>query len=554
MRINAPTLGFRVRSFGFSLIEIMIVLAIAAAVTAFAVNYLDAERRRTARGQVISDQAQDMATINTALEAYLATKPATVPSDGSSVSITSKSLSDLGFLPPRFAVRNNDSTDHVARSPLGQAYVIKARQQSGNYVGAVYTIGTPSIDQLAVLGMKATDEAYKEHNTAVMRRLKMDHFAAAGVILKNQLDTSSAVSGFTESMAPYESSVFADSNIVILAGQSQHRTTPPIDVTVTDGTGGGGGGAGSSLEGRACYSNTSGDTCTAGYSAVWTYQACQDWGPDSAAPTAVTVSLGSDSIAITRAVVSNRPGTSPDPNYELKSYKTGSQTYISQAYYSSFPGWYTTYKCSLDPSARTFWGLAYDNGNYEGADGGSCWLEGDQPLGLFNVGYVGSTPRIKGYWYQPGYPTVMADLTGGGGSATAPYTKIGTIEPCAGSVGAVSAPIISSGDGARWIALDEKQAIGTPGASGRYWTETVKYGAVTVVNNFYCAGRLLSNSNVSFTLNSTPYSFTNACPSTQAAANISNSPGNARYTGKSFQLFHFKAANPPKMALCCENK
>lgn len=56
---------------GFSLIEIMIVLVIAASVIATGLAWLSAERKRAARGDAIATQALEMATFGRALDQYL---------------------------------------------------------------------------------------------------------------------------------------------------------------------------------------------------------------------------------------------------------------------------------------------------------------------------------------------------------------------------------------------------------------------------------------------------------------------------------------------------
>lgn len=278
---------------GFSLIEILIVLAIAAAVTAFFLDYMNTERLRTARGQIISDQARDMSILGSSLEAYLATKPAPVPADGTSVAITSQTLSDLSFLPVRFAVRNKDLNDHVARSPLGQTYVIKARQISGRYVGAVYTIGAPSVDQLAVFGMKATDQAYQEHHTSVMRRLSSVHYAAAGIVVQGQSGIDGSISGFDADLTPYEASAFANSNIVLLVGHPEYRAVPPVEIKVTES--GGGGGAGGSTS--TCTYASAGQACPAGSTEVLAWTACDSRAGSTAA--SFTGSFGSVALTLT---------------------------------------------------------------------------------------------------------------------------------------------------------------------------------------------------------------------------------------------------------------
>lgn len=551
--LTITSCGPKPRSVGFSLIEIMIVLAIAAAVTAFAVNYLDAERRRAGRAQVIADQAQDMATIGSALESYLATKPAAVPADGSAVAITAKTLSDLGFLPPRFAVRNNDPADFVATSPLGQAYVIKARQVSGKFVGAVYTTGQPSIDQLAVFGMKATDEAFKEHNTSVMRRLKSVHYAAAGVVLKNQADTSSAVSGFSESLLPYEANVFADSNIVLLAGHSEYRSTPPIEVTVTEGGGGGGStpAGGVNTEGRSCYMNTTTGECNAGYEKVWSYTACERWGPEyMSEPANTTVSIGGSTLTINKTLQSSGntyrfPATSTvtSSNY----WQSPSQSSGGGYYDAACPGSYTFYSTYCGSTSTYSWDMYC---NYNGT-----WRTTPPTPGAWcsdNYAYKASTSTS----YSSGISPSVAAIAAYGPNLTLPdnnltvtpaealtATAAQTIPVCAGSTNAVPltvSRITGSYNGSAWREY-VATSVGSAYSNVSY-REQVLYTPASINVTATCVTRTVSNAS---SINLAPgVTAVNGC-ATQSPPNYQSY--------KSHQLFEYRlpAANRQKFAFCC---
>lgn len=549
--LTITSCGPKPRSVGFSLIEIMIVLAIAAAVTAFAVNYLDAERRRAGRAQVIADQAQDMATIGSALESYLATKPAAVPADGSAVAITAKTLSDLGFLPPKFAVRNNDPADFVATSPLGQAYVIKARQVSGKFVGAVYTTGQPSIDQLAVFGMKATDEAFKEHNTSVMRRLKSVHYAAAGVILKNQGDTSSAVSGFTASMTPYEAGVFADSNIVLLAGHSEYRSTPPIEVTVSEGGGGTGGGI--NTEGRSCYMNTTTGVCNTGYEKVWSYTACERWGPEYAnEPANTTVSIGGSTLTINKTL--NPTGNS----YRFPStYSVTSSNYWGARSPGSGGGYYD----SSCPGGWTQWVTPCNGGGFSSydihCDYNGTWRTTPPTQGAWcsdNYSYKASTNAAYSSGITAAVSAVEANAPNIGGQGSDTFTvqpaealtatAAQTLPVCAGSTNAIPltvSRITGSYFGSAWREYISA-AVGSAYKRLSY-REQVVYTPAAVNVTVTCVERVVSNG-ASVTL---PNSVTgiNGC--------ATQSPPNYQGGYRGHQLFEYRTpeASRQKFAFCC---
>ena len=270
------------RSHGFTLIEMILVLAVMGAVTITSMAWLTSERERTLRDSAVSDQAREVATLTRALDTYLE-KATSLPATGS-FDVTQAELVSAGLLPSNFAMRIVGS-DRRFVSPTYQPYQMRASKVGTKYRGAVFVSFDASTQGLTTsafsrMGMQNTEQGQLDFSTLVMRRINRQFIIPSALIRPGQITSDLDLSGFSQDFSNMLSGAAAVPVMASLAGFSELAANPDVKVSIDPeslaGIGNGGGG-GSSTGTGMCYVSSTG-ACASGYAEVYSYQTCAKWG------------------------------------------------------------------------------------------------------------------------------------------------------------------------------------------------------------------------------------------------------------------------------------
>lgn len=278
---------------GFSLIEIMIVMVIAAAAVTLGVTWLNTERARSLRGAAADDTAREVATMARALDTYIATAT-TLPASGA-FDVPHADLVAAGLLPPDYAMRDVGGGGKALVSPLGQAYRLRAIKQGTKYRGAVLVSAGIAATAFRKIGVDPTEQGAFDFATVMMRRAREKFLITSAVVRTGQATTDLPLSGFSADLTELLGGPAAQPVLAALAGFSELNTNPDIKVSVDpDSLAGAVGGL--DVEGRECRMTDS--VCSADEEAVWERGFCEG-APDLDQPGIVvgaisrTVKIGS---------------------------------------------------------------------------------------------------------------------------------------------------------------------------------------------------------------------------------------------------------------------
>lgn len=336
------------RQAGFSLVELMIVIAISLALVAIAMTWWQAESKRQARAELMEIQAIEMATLSRALEQYL-DSGVTLPSSGV-FDVDIAALEAAQYLPELY-LREDAVSPPV--SPLGQVYVLRGIRQGDRYRGLVMPVGPASDAQMSRYGIKADDQDLFSHAMGVMRKMGSAHYAAAAVIEPGSTVTHAA-SGFTSDYSALLGAPAGAGAVVGLAGFAEHSPFRDIIASIELGEGGGGGpvggGGAEDQSNRFCYLSV-GESCPARYETVFDYEVCSRWGKsheEGGEPLNATVRTAAGDLTIRREkklTVGEQNGYfyngGPVPNYTYQLV-----TYSEYDYYGEETWYDITSKCT----------------------------------------------------------------------------------------------------------------------------------------------------------------------------------------------------------------
>lgn len=333
---------------GFSLIELLVVIGISVIVISVGLAWLDTERKRTARGEAITTQAIEMATLGRALDQYLRGSPP-LPGDGSPRVISFDDLRAAALVPSNYAVR--DQNGSAPTSPLGQAYTLVARLQDGNARGLVLATGAPSPAAMARVGLKQTDDGLADYQSTVTRQMRTQQYVASAFIGTGTTAANRLVSTFDFDFAPFVGTPVAAATAVAMVGFPEFSAAPDIKVTIDPdsfpgpGGGGGGGGGDGSGNNRFCYLAED-QSCPTAYDTVFQYEMCSRWSKahqEAGEPSNATVRTAAGDLRVkreTRETVTNLGGSSAVRGLPPPSFKSN-DVYRASTDYWWFDEWVT---------------------------------------------------------------------------------------------------------------------------------------------------------------------------------------------------------------------
>lgn len=286
---------------GFSLVEVMIVLVIASSVIATGLTWLSSEQKRSARGDAITTQALEMATLGRALDQYLRSG-ASIPAE-TTVQISILDLQHAELIPQNYAVRDRYGTGPT--SPLGQEYVLVARRTGEKIRGLVFTVGDPNNPEMTRLGIRPTTEAVGDFHAAVTRLLRTQQYVASAYVRAGTAVADRVVSTFDLDFSQFTGGALVHPTAVALTGFAELSVTPAISVTI-DPDSFPVASSPESLTGRECRLTVD-ESCGADQQ-LWEHVMCDGWQqvPRLPGTRASVVSLGATVAKVNKHFVINQ--------------------------------------------------------------------------------------------------------------------------------------------------------------------------------------------------------------------------------------------------------
>lgn len=549
---------------GVSLIELLIVIAVATIVISVGIRWAMEERRVAMRDDVVAQQSQELGALTRALAEHLNTATGLPTAMNTPFDVSIPTLVTAGLLPPNFAIRSGATT---ATAFTGQTYRVRAVRTTAGYRGVVYMEGAPQDTVMGRLGMGTDNASLRMFHQGVMRRARTSHAVQVGVVPAFSSAVDSVVSGFTYDLSGILPSVVGHTTAVALANYSDLNTTPPVRVTL-DPASLPGNSEPPSLQGRACYVNSNGNTCAAGYTAVWTYKMCQEWGPGLNPPRSVRVTLGADAVTITRSNSPWPPGMSggfgpaPTPSVRRGSWvfagNAGSTSSCRFNGTSWVSGTITNYRCSVDPTNTIYTRMACADGRADGVDPGlPCGRLGDQPVGNWasSLNQTGASSTFLTYWRTNVDQT--SNLISPSLAYPTPHVPGSPVAVCPGSSpSAVPFPSLVTANGNTVLTHDGNANTRPTEHAAWYYIESMTYGSTTISSGYVCSYRMATNAaSINSHVNSGPArTFTNGCPVQSYPSNVADDLNGSVTSGRQWQLFEASnAAAAPSVAVCCQN-
>jgi prepilin-type N-terminal cleavage/methylation domain-containing protein len=206
------------RSRGFTLIEIVVVLALAALITLAVVNSLAQKSRELAKDRAVTDYVTDLSILARAAQTYAASQVSTWPAD-TIQTITLAQLQGAGQLPASFGQRATGVT-----TPLGTSYSVRAMKVTGQSKArvAVTEFGTsPPVTREAYgLGSVATDQtsAIAGVKARVGRKLADLNLVSATLAAGSTTAVGAGGNTWTKDIALYLSASPSETAIAVLSG------------------------------------------------------------------------------------------------------------------------------------------------------------------------------------------------------------------------------------------------------------------------------------------------------------------------------------------------
>ena len=214
MKAQRFNVGSRER--GFSLMEMVIVVAMALVLLALAVSWTSNASRSARKAQESDQLARELGMISTATRAHIAAGPDTTYPLNTNVAIPISTLTTAGLLPANFAARNGAGTPAI--SPFGQPYVVVARRiVAGEPPTAVVAESSyPLPEKLNKVGVESTTPDILAFKQAVAAQSGKDYKVIAASIPQTSRIATGVGNSFTKDLTAYFTAGFAQASAVSL--------------------------------------------------------------------------------------------------------------------------------------------------------------------------------------------------------------------------------------------------------------------------------------------------------------------------------------------------
>ncbi len=241
----------QIRKRGFSLVEMLIVAALAAVVMAATMMFANQYMQEAARTKLVSEQAREMYMLSKATEQWMVANSKTWTLD-TRMTVTTDELITATFLPLDFAKRYDVAgVQGTGVTPFGARYNVAgmASMLAGKRVhrGVVWETGTPiAWGRYARVGLSQGSEGANSSGfNSKINIIKSDIARAMNAEWKHPAPTVATVgaatvrsvgSAWTQSVTAYLGSgvTFVVPSVVVLAGWPEYGSVLPTDPTTGD--------------------------------------------------------------------------------------------------------------------------------------------------------------------------------------------------------------------------------------------------------------------------------------------------------------------------------
>lgn len=254
------------RSRGFTLIEIMVVVALIAGVVGTILYVMTGEAKKAAGERAVAKMAEEMSQISRAVDDYYtAARISAIPSDNVVQTVTINTLVTEALLPPNFANRQAAGGVAMGVSPFGQPYAIRAVRLPGNILTfVVFDTGTVMPGPITRTGYNTNTDTLTALKAQIASEISTTYQIPTGIIRQGETTARGGFNGFTLSVATYVGAPVTQPTAIVLKGFPELEA----DGSGGDDEGDGGFSGTCSFKGvgdMACLGSLGGrQTCTSG--------------------------------------------------------------------------------------------------------------------------------------------------------------------------------------------------------------------------------------------------------------------------------------------------
>lgn len=223
---------------GFTIIELIITVAIGGAVLAGLIAWWQSETRLEARDRIATIHADEMSTVARAAQRYVYGEGETAGqidtwTNGNHYNIPINTLITAGLLPTNFGHR----TSVNGQSPLLQTWDIDAYKIDDEHAPIVISErGTPNTGAMARYGMENTDAELTAYKYKVMELARERHKVVGGIVPAGSMTVEGGFKSYQKSLTNWVETNFANPSIALLVEFPDLNTTPVPSNNLEDAT------------------------------------------------------------------------------------------------------------------------------------------------------------------------------------------------------------------------------------------------------------------------------------------------------------------------------
>lgn len=208
------------RSRGFTLIEIMVVVALIAGVVGTILFVMTGELKKAAGERAVAKMAEEMSQISRAVDDYYtAARISAIPSDNVVQTVTINTLVTEALLPPNFANRQAAGGVAMGVSPFGQPYAIRAVRLPGNILTfVVFDTGTVMPGPITRTGYNTNTDTLTALKAQIASEISTTYQIPTGIIRQGETTARGGFNGFTLSVATYVGAPVTQPTTIVLKG------------------------------------------------------------------------------------------------------------------------------------------------------------------------------------------------------------------------------------------------------------------------------------------------------------------------------------------------
>lgn len=211
------------RSRGFTLIEIMVVVAIIAGVVGTILFVMTGEAKKAAGERAVAKMAEEMSLIARAVDDYYTdARIAAISANNVTQTVTINTLVTEALLPPNFANRQAAGGVALGVSPFGQPYAVRAVRLPGNILTfVVFDTGTVMPGPISRSGYNTNTDTLTALKAQIASEVSVKYQIPTGIIRQGETTARGGFNGFTLDVATYVGTAVTQPTAIVLKGFPQ---------------------------------------------------------------------------------------------------------------------------------------------------------------------------------------------------------------------------------------------------------------------------------------------------------------------------------------------